>query len=312
MSRILENLQSWISLLPPFSFRNLVEVIIISIIVYEILLWIKNTRAWTLLKGILVILAFTLFAAIFHLDTILWILERISYIAVTALVIIFQPELRKALEQLGSQSVWNGLTSAITRSDDNTMSKEAASQISKAVYEMEIWDAASLDMVLSKEAASQISKAVYEMAKVRTGALIVIEQNESLDEFVKTGITINGEVSSGLLINIFEKNTPLHDGAVIIKGDIVVAATCYLPLSDNMDISKDLGTRHRAALGISEVTDSLTIVVSEETGRVSIAYRGQLTRIPDESALDKVLINRINKAEVRFFGRSRRNEAANV
>ncbi len=285
MSRIIENLQSWISLLPPFSFRNLVEVIIISIIVYEILLWIKNTRAWTLLKGILVILAFTLFAAIFHLDTILWILERISYIAVTALVIIFQPELRKALEQLGSQSVWNGLTSAITRSDDNTMSKEAA---------------------------SQISKAVYEMAKVRTGALIVIEQNESLDEFVKTGITINGEVSSGLLINIFEKNTPLHDGAVIIKGDIVVAATCYLPLSDNMDISKDLGTRHRAALGISEVTDSLTIVVSEETGRVSIAYRGQLTRIPDESALDKVLINRINKAEVRFFGRSRRNEAANV
>lgn len=261
------------------------EVIIISIIVYEILLWIKNTRAWTLLKGILVILAFTLFAAIFHLDTILWILERISYIAVTALVIIFQPELRKALEQLGSQSVWNGLTSAIARSDDNTMSKEAA---------------------------SQISKAVYEMAKVRTGALIVIEQNESLDEFVKTGITINGEVSSGLLINIFEKNTPLHDGAVIIKGDIVVAATCYLPLSDNMDISKDLGTRHRAALGISEVTDSLTIVVSEETGRVSIAYRGQLTRIPDESALDKVLINRINKAEVRFFGRSRRNEAANV
>ena len=285
MSRILENLQSWISLLPPFSFRNLVEVIIISIIVYEILLWIKNTRAWTLLKGILVILAFTLFAAIFHLDTILWILERISYIAVTALVIIFQPELRKALEQLGSQSVWNGLTSAIARSDDNTMSKEAA---------------------------SQISKAVFEMAKVRTGALIVIEQNESLDEFVKTGITINGEVSSGLLINIFEKNTPLHDGAVIIKGDIVVAATCYLPLSDNMDISKDLGTRHRAALGISEVTDSLTIVVSEETGRVSIAYRGQLTRIPDESALDKVLINRINKAEVRFFGRSRRNEAANV
>jgi len=273
------------SLLPPFEPSNFVEVIIISIIVYEILLWIKNTRAWTLLKGILVILVFTLFAAIFRLNTILWILERISYIAVTALIIIFQPELRKALEQLGSQSVWSGITSAITRSDDNTMTKEAA---------------------------SQISKAVYEMAKVKTGALIVIEQSESLDEFVKTGITINGEVSSGLLINIFEKNTPLHDGAVIMKGDTVVAATCYLPLSDNMDISKDLGTRHRAALGISEVTDSLTIVVSEETGRVSVAYRGKLTRIPDESALDKVLINRINKAEIRFFGRSRRNEAANA
>ncbi|MBQ9421003.1 MAG: diadenylate cyclase CdaA [Lachnospiraceae bacterium] len=285
MDKIIDNLKSWMSLLPPFEPSNFVEVIIISIIVYEILLWIKNTRAWTLLKGILVILVFTLFAAIFRLNTILWILERISYIAVTALIIIFQPELRKALEQLGSQSVWSGITSAITRSDDNTMTKEAA---------------------------SQISKAVYEMAKVKTGALIVIEQSESLDEFVKTGITINGEVSSGLLINIFEKNTPLHDGAVIMKGDTVVAATCYLPLSDNMDISKDLGTRHRAALGISEVTDSLTIVVSEETGRVSVAYRGKLTRIPDESALDKVLINRINKAEIRFFGRSRRNEAANA
>ena len=286
MSNIINNFHSWTSLLPPFSFTNFVEVIIISIIVYEILLWIKNTRAWTLLKGILVILAFTLVSAIFHLDTILWILERISYIAVTALVIIFQPELRKALEQLGSQSVFRNLTSAIGRGDT--------------------------DQTMSKEAASQVAKAVYEMAKVKTGALIVIEQTESLDEFVRTGIIINGEVSSGLLINIFEKNTPLHDGAVVMRGDIVVAATCYLPLSDNLSISKDLGTRHRAALGISEVTDSMTIVVSEETGRVSVAYRGQLTRLPDAGALEKVLINRINKAEISFFGRARRNEAANV
>lgn len=263
------------------------EVIIISIIVYEILLWIKNTRAWTLLKGILVILGFTLVSAIFHLTTILWILERISYIAVTALVIIFQPELRKALEQLGSQSVFSSLSSAIGGRGD-------------------------ADRTMSKEAASQIAHAVYEMSKVKTGALIVIEQTESLEEFIKTGITINGEVSSGLLINIFEKNTPLHDGAVVMRGDIVVAATCYLPLSDNMSISKDLGTRHRAALGISEVTDSLTIVVSEETGGVSIAYRGQLTRLPDEGALEKVLINRINKAEMKFFGRSRGKEAANA
>ena len=150
------------------------------------------------------------------------------------------------------------------------------------------------------------------MARVKTGALIVIEQSESLDEFVKTGITINGELSSGLLINIFEKNTPLHDGAVILRGDTVVAATCYLPLSDNMSISKDLGTRHRAALGISEVTDSLTIVVSEETGRVSIAYRGRLTRLSEPGTLEKILINRINKAEITFFDRNRRNEAANV
>jgi len=287
LQNIISNFHSWISLLPKFSFTNFVEVIIISIIVYEILLWIKNTRAWTLLKGILVILGFTLVSAIFNLSTILWILERISYIAVTALVIIFQPELRKALEQLGSQSVFSSLSSAIGGRGD-------------------------ADRTMSKEAASQIAHAVYEMSKVKTGALIVIEQTESLEEFIKTGITINGEVSSGLLINIFEKNTPLHDGAVVMRGDIVVAATCYLPLSDNMSISKDLGTRHRAALGISEVTDSLTIVVSEETGGVSIAYRGQLTRLPDEGALEKVLINRINKAEMKFFGRSRGKEAANA
>ena len=280
MDTILDNIRSWLSLLPRFSYINLIEVVIIAFIVYEILLWIKNTRAWTLLKGILVILVFTLVAVVLQLDTIIWILERIATIAVIALVIIFQPELRKALEQLGSQKLLSGLHMVIDKNSDNTMSKEAA---------------------------SQISKAVFEMAKVKTGALIVLEQTESLQEYAKTGIEINGTVSAGLLINIFEKNTPLHDGAVIMRGDTVVAATCYLPLSDNMSISKDLGTRHRAALGISEVTDSLTIVVSEETGGVSLAFKGKLTKVPDESGLDKVLINRINKAEVRLFGMKRKN-----
>jgi len=280
LDTILDNIRSWLSLLPRFSYINLIEVVIIAFIVYEILLWIKNTRAWTLLKGILVILVFTLVAVVLQLDTIIWILERIATIAVIALVIIFQPELRKALEQLGSQKLLSGLHMVIDKNSDNTMSKEAA---------------------------SQISKAVFEMAKVKTGALIVLEQTESLQEYAKTGIEINGTVSAGLLINIFEKNTPLHDGAVIMRGDTVVAATCYLPLSDNMSISKDLGTRHRAALGISEVTDSLTIVVSEETGGVSLAFKGKLTKVPDESGLDKVLINRINKAEVRLFGMKRKN-----
>ena len=132
-------------------------------------------------------------------------------------------------------------------------------------------------------------KATFEMAKVKTGALMVIEKNDSLKEIERTGIEINGLVSSQLLINIFEHNTPLHDGAVVIRGGRVTAATCYLPLSDNMTISKDLGTRHRAAVGISEVTDSLTIIVSEETGRVTVAEGGKLTRISDGEGLRQML-----------------------
>lgn len=263
MERIFGTLKSSISLLPLFSVRNLIEVLIIAVIVYELMLWIKNTRAWTLLKGIIVILVFTLFAALLRLDTILWILERVSTVALLALVIIFQPELRKALEQLGSQNIVSNIFTI------NSTDKYSG-----------IMSEASIDGIVS---------ATFYMAKKKTGALMTIEQNESLSDIEKTGIEINGLISSGLLINIFEKNTPLHDGAVVIRGNEVAAATCYLPLSDNMSISKDLGTRHRAALGISEATDSLTIVVSEETGRVSVAQHGELTRIPDQESLRRIL-----------------------
>lgn len=242
-------LLSWFSFLPRITLTNVFEIFIIAFLVYEILYWIMNTRAWTLLKGLLVIGLFALMAALLHLNTILWILEKTTTIAVTALVIIFQPELRKALEQLGSQN----LISGILAFDDG---KEEAA--------------------FTERIANEIVKATFEMAKVKTGALMVLERNMPLKEIERTGIEINGLVSSQLLINIFEHNTPLHDGAVVIRGNRVTAATCYLPLSDNMMISKDLGTRHRAAVGISEVTDSLTIVVSEETGRVSLAEHGNL------------------------------------
>ena len=213
-----------------FSFVDIVEILIISFLFYHILLWIKNTRAWNLFKGIIVILLLS--------------------VGLTALVIIFQPELRKALENLGGKNVLGKLFD-FGKVEENKFSDHTI---------------------------DELIKACYAMGKVKTGALIVIEDEILLNEYVRTGIDIDAIISSQLLINIFEKNTPLHDGAVIVRGDRVVSATSYLPLSDSMTLSKDLGTRHRAAVGISEVSDSLTIVVSEETGKVSIAMRGQIYR----------------------------------
>ena len=262
MAQIMSMGRSWLSLLSRISLTNILEIIIISFVVYEILYWVKNTRAWTVLKGLVVICLFALVAAILHLTTILWILENITGIAVTALLIIFQPELRKALEQLGSQKIISNLLS---------------------------FDDGKVDREFSEKTVNELVRATFEMAKVKTGALMVIERNTSLKEIERTGIEVNGLVTSQLLINIFEHNTPLHDGAVVIRGNRVAAATCYLPLSDNMTISMELGTRHRAAVGVSEVTDSLTIVVSEETGRVSVAEGGALTRIADAESLRKIL-----------------------
>lgn len=264
MAEILVKVTSWLSLLPRISVGNILEIVIISFLVYELLVWIKNTRAWNLLKGLLVILVFVLFAAVLHLTTILWILENTTTIAVTAPLVIFQPELRKALEQLGSRNYMSYLFS---------------------------FDEGKDNQGFNDKTINELVRATFEMAKVKTGALMVIERGSSLKEIERTGIEINGLVTSQLLINIFEHNTPLHDGAVVIRGNRITAATCYLPLTDNMSISKDLGTRHRAAVGVSESTDSITIVVSEETGRVSVAEGGVLSRIPDAESLKKVLSN---------------------
>ena len=249
--------------LPKITMTDVVEILIITFLFYYMLVWIKNTRAWVLLKGIMVILLFVLVAAVFQMNTIIWIAKNTLSVAITAIVIIFQPEIRKALENLGQK---NFLTSFFTF---DFSKGEIAKFTDKTINEL--------------------VKACYEMGKVKTGALIVIEDEIVLSEYERTGIAVDGILTSQLLINIFEKNTPLHDGAVIVRGDRVVSATCYLPLSDSLSISKDLGTRHRAAVGISEVSDSLTIVVSEETGKVSIAKGGELYRNVDAEFLKNKL-----------------------
>ena len=240
-----------------FTWVDLVEILIISFLVYHVLLWIKSTRAWNLFKGIMVILIFVLWAAFFQMSTILWIAENTLNVGLIALVVIFQPELRNALEDIGGKNILRNVF-----------------MFSKTVEEK-----------FSNHTIDELIKAVFAMGKVKTGALIVIEDEIVLDEYIRTGIDVDAIVSSQLLINIFEKNTPLHDGAIIMRGDRVVSATCYLPLSDSLSLSKELGTRHRAAVGISEVSDSLTIVVSEETGRVSVAYRGEIFRNLDADGL---------------------------
>ncbi len=246
---------------------DIAEIIIISFLIYNILVWFKQTRAWNLLKGIIVVLVFVLVCAIFQMNNILWIAGKTINVIAIAVIIVFQPELRRALEQLGQK---NFITSLF--SFDSQKNQER----------------------FSERVTNEIVKATYEMAKVKTGALIVVEQDVVLGEFERTGIALDSLVSSQLLINIFEHNTPLHDGAIIVRGDRIVSATCYLPLSDNMGLSKELGTRHRAAVGISEVCDALTIVVSEETGNVSIAIGGELYRNVDAEYL-KGKLNFIRK-----------------
>jgi diadenylate cyclase len=239
------------------SLTDIVEILIITFLVYHILLWVKNTRAWNLFKGIMLILVFVLIAVLFEMNTILWIAERTLSVGLIALVVIFQPELRRALEDLGRRNLFGGLIKI------NTVETQK----------------------FSDKTITELIKASYEMGKVKTGALIVIENEVGLSEYERTGIEVDAIVTSQLLINIFEKNTPLHDGAVIVRKDRVTSATCYLPLSDNLDLSKELGTRHRAAVGISEVSDSCTIVVSEETGKVSIAMNKTLYRNVDADFL---------------------------
>jgi len=240
--------------LPHVRWIDIVEIIILSVFVYHFILWMKKTRAYTLIKGILVVILFFFVAYIFGMSTILWIAQRIIGFAITAILVIFQPELRNALEHLG----------------DNIGDKSFVGRI------LPFDSGKDADERFSAKTIQDIIRASFDMGEVKTGALIVVEQNILLNEYTKTGISLDSLVSSQLLLNIFEHNTPLHDGAVIVRGNRIVAATCYLPLSDNLNLSKNLGTRHRAAVGISEVSDSLTIIVSEETGRVSTAFHGKI------------------------------------
>ena len=248
--RIINNLMSHLYI-PKIQVIDVVEILIIAVLLYAFFNWIKSTRAYNLLKGILVIGVFVLIAALLQMTTILWLMNFIAPSALMALVIIFQPELRRALEKLGQQSLIASFIPHITDRED--------------------------DLYFSDATVNEIVRASSEMASARTGALIVMEQNVRLEEYIQTGIRIDANVSSQLLLNIFEHNTPLHDGAVILRGDRIVSATSYLPLSDSEAINKRFGTRHRAGVGVSEVSDSFTIIVSEETGRISYAMGGKLT-----------------------------------
>ncbi|MBR6536181.1 MAG: diadenylate cyclase CdaA [Lachnospiraceae bacterium] len=271
--------------IPGIDIIDVLEIIIIAFIVYNVVKWVRSTRAWMPVKGLMILLVFWLIASILKMDVILWIFYNTIGVGITAIIIVFQPEIRRALEQLGQQS----FTSSLRLFSENKEKEER----------------------FSEKTIEELVKATFLLARHKTGALMVLEQEVSLTEYEETGIAIDGVVTNQLLINIFEHNTPLHDGAVIIRGNRIVAATCYLPVSKNMKLSKELGTRHRAGVGISEVTDSFTIIVSEQTGKVSLARNGTLVSNIDADYLrmklqeiqkDKTKVSQTKKKPLRRKG----------
>ena len=265
MNQIIASLKGYVYglSLPKIGVVDILEIIIIAFALYHVTFWVKRTRAWTLVKGVFVLFSAYIVAYILDMSVILWVFDKTIGLGITALLIVFQPELRKALEELGQKKS----VSSILPFDENK----------------------DRNIRFTDRTVNEIVRATSELAKAKTGALIIMEKDIILSEYERTGIIIDSAISSQLLINIFEHNTPLHDGAVIVRGDRIVAATCYLPLSDNMGLSKDLGTRHRAAVGISEVSDSLTVIVSEETGMISVAVGGKLLRNIDGDLLRRKL-----------------------
>lgn len=248
--------------IPHIGILDILEIFILAFLIYQAMIMIKNTRAWAFLKGIAVVLVFLAVAVMLNMTTIIWIFKNLLYLVAIAVIVALQPEIRRVVEAIGQKNILTAILS---------------------------FDSKDVEGRFSDKTLDEIVSASYEMGRARTGALIVIEQNTPLGEYERTGIAVDALVSSQLLINIFEHNTPLHDGAVIIRGNRVMSATCYLPLTDTRTLSKELGTRHRAAVGISELTDSMTIIVSEETGKVSVAYRGELYRNLNEEGLREQL-----------------------
>jgi len=264
MARVFSTISEYLSVfrLPRVGILDVVEIIILAFILYQAMVWMKNTRAWSIIKGLAVVLVFMAVAVLLNMTTIIWLAKSLFTLVAVAIIVALQPEIRRLIEELGQTN----LISTLMRLDEKKVEGR-----------------------FSDKTLNEIIVASYAMGRAKTGALIVIEQDSPLGEYERTGIAVDAVVTSQLLINIFEHNTPLHDGAVIVRGDRVAAATCYLPLSDQRTLSKDLGTRHRAAVGISENTDSMTVVVSEETGKVSIAYGGELFRALDVDQLREKL-----------------------
>lgn len=265
---------AWIGILKKFTVMDGADILIVAYVLFRFLLLIRGTRAVQLLKGVIVILLATAFSSLFQLRALNWLLGHIITVGLFAIPVVFQPELRRALERLGSGGFFAFPFTAGTGELQQT--------------------------VLEVVKASQV------LAKNRIGALVVIERGTGLTEYIETGTLIEGKVSSELLINTFVPNTPLHDGAVIIRGNRVVAAGCFLPLTENRDLDRKLGTRHRAAIGLTEQSDGLVLVVSEETGQISLAVDGVLTRNLSESALIELLQSLLVTAKsspLKFFGR---------
>ena len=242
----------------------IIDVFIVSFLTVQIVKILKGSRAMQLVKGIIFLLLITWLSSIFNLKILNYILTTVMTYGVILLIVLFQPELRRALEQLGSS---NKLTRYFG------LEKDIISKTKEDIYKIGI--------------------AVMELSKTKTGALIVIERDIRLKEIISTGITINSEISPQLLVNIFTPNTPLHDGAVIISENKIAAAACMLPLASDGNIARELGTRHRAAIGMSKESDAIIVVVSEETGKVSIAKEGTLIADLKEEALKKILISNI-------------------
>ena len=238
------------------------EILIFTYLIRKLLNIIKETRAWQLMKGILLIVVVTALSNILEFKTLSWVLNNTFSVMAIGIFMIFQPEMRRGLEQIGRSSI-KGFFSTDSETDNTNM------------------------MI------NEVAKACAELAKTKTGALIVIEKETKVGDIINTGINLEAIVTAELLINIFTPNTPLHDGAIIIRGHIIKAATCYLPLTENRDISKELGTRHRAAIGVTEVSDAIAVVVSEETGKISFVLNGEIFRALTPEKLRQMLIKNL-------------------
>ncbi|MDQ0190446.1 TIGR00159 family protein [Alicyclobacillus cycloheptanicus] len=268
-------MQSWLAVLDKFNILDVIDILIVAFVLYRFLLLIRGTRAIPLLKGVIVILVATGLASVLHLQALSWLLNRTIYLGIFAIPVIFQPELRRALDQLGRGGIFN-FSFGNARAED------------------------------VRQTIAEVVKATQVLAKNRIGALIALERTTGLTEYVETGTLVEGVASSELLINTFIPNTPLHDGAVIIRGSRLVAAACFLPLTEDRDLDKKLGTRHRAAIGLTEQSDAVTVVVSEETGQISVAVDGVLTRNLSENALTELLQSLLmprKTGTLNFFGR---------
>lgn len=267
--------------LKQFGFRDIIDISIIAVCIYKLLQAIKETRAIQVFKGIGIVLIAAILADFFKLSAVSWVLSTLLQSGVIVALVLFQPEIRKALEGIGRGSVFN--RSNVAEGEERII--------------------------------SELTSALLELSKRKIGALIVFQQRSSLSDIIKTGTTINADICSPLILNIFEPNTPLHDGAMIISEGRIVAAGCFLPLSDNMTISKELGTRHRAGLGISEHSDSITFIVSEETGVISYTSGGKLIRYMDQKSIGDTLLGIYGSEEEKkklaalsFIRRKKNNE----